>query len=250
MNMRPRRVSPRAGLAGLALAACAATALGAENYSILSLVGDHFTVVHQGAQTGSHLDQDEYEKFPITGVALDDLAVAAAEAAIRRVRPDATVSLLRASRSIYPTDDGWLKADSAQARSLVAWVAKAAPPSPDSRLLVILPYRTEPQFLTYSGYRGTGSVAGLGFYFGFGTVDREIFPGFLGVFANLQMALVNLQTGAIEAHQPVIAGSAHSAAQSKGIWETLDRARKVAALTTLAQGEIERRIPAMVDAAR
>jgi len=242
--------SLRTGLAGLALAAWTGTVHAAENYQVLSLVGDHLTVARQGQQIGSHRDQDDYLNVPVVESAFDDIAVVAAEGAIRKARPGAAVTMLRANRAIYSVGDALIKPDSEQARSLVAFVAKAAPPTPDSRLLLILPYRAEPQFLTYNGYRGSGSVAGLGLYIGGATVDREPIPGFLGVFANIQMVLINTQTGAILAQQPVVAGTAYSAAMSKGTWDALDGEKKYAALKSLTQGEIERRIPEMVGAGR
>ncbi|MEO8675321.1 MAG: hypothetical protein ABI569_07065 [Casimicrobiaceae bacterium] len=242
--------SLRFGFVGLAFAAWIGNALAAESYQVLSLVGDHLTIARQGPQTGSHLDQDDYLAVPVAESAFDDIAVVAAEGAIRKARAGAAVTMLRANRAIYSVGDALIKADSEQARSLVAWVAKAAPPTPDSRLLLILPYRAEPQFLTYNGYRGSGSVAGLGLYIGDATVDREPIPGFLGVFANLQLVLIDTQTGAILAQQPVVAGTAYSAAMSKGTWDALDGEKKYSALKTLTQGEIERRIPELVGAAR
>lgn len=234
---------------GIAAAAWAGSAF-AEGYAVLSLIGDRMTIVSQGPKTGSHLDQDTYDVLPISVSTLDDLAIAAAEAAIRKSRPAASITRLRAAdRTLLASGDGWLDADATALRALVAFVAKAAPKT-DSHLLLVLPYRTEPQFLTYSGYRGSGSVAGLGFYLGASNVDREALHGFLGVFANLQVLLVSLPSGAIEAHQPVIAGTAYSAALSKGTWNALSPERKIEVLQTLAQEEIERRVSAMVASAR
>ena len=199
MNGSPCR-SPRVALAGLALALFAGTALAAEDFRILSLVGDRLTIITQGPQVGSHLDQDTYDILPIKVSALDDLALDAANKAVRRARPGATIMQLRATdRSLYEVGDGWQKPDSTSIRSLVAYVAKASPVAADSRLLLILPYKTEPQFLTYFGWRGTGAAGGLGFYLGTSNVNRESIPGFLGVFANLQLVLVNLRAGAIKA---------------------------------------------------
>jgi hypothetical protein len=243
--------SPRAALAGLVLALFAGTALAAEDFRILSLVGDRLTIITQGPQVGSHLDQDTYDILPIKVSALDDLALDAADKAVRRARPGATIMQLRATdRSLYEVGDGWQKPDSASIRSLATYVAKAAPVAADSRLLLILPYKTEPQFLTYFGWRGTGAAGGMGFYLGTSNVNRESIPGFLGVFANLQLVLVNLQSGAIEAHQPIIAGTAFSAAMTKGAWNALTAERKIEALQALAQGEIENQVSAMVGSRR
>lgn len=243
---------PRHAVVALAFAAAAwAGSAVADAYAVLSLVGDRMTIVTQGPKTGSHLDQDVYDVLPVTVPALDNVALAAAEAAIRKSDPAAPITHLRASdRTLYTLVDGWLDPDAAALRALVSFVAKAVPAAKDARLLLILPYRTEPQFLTYFGYRGSGSVGGLGFYLGASTVDREAINGFLGVFANLQLVLVDPRSGAIEAHEAVIAGNAYSAARSKGVWDALSAERKIEALQTLTQGEIERRVSAMVASAR
>ena len=59
-----------------------------------------------------------------------------------------------------------------------------------------------------------------------------------------------MQTGAIEAHQPVIAGTAYSAALTRGAWNALTAEGKIEAVQTLAQGEIEQRVSAMIGSRR
>ena len=246
MNARTFCPPLHATLAGVALALCTGPAL-ADTYAVLSLVGDRVTIVAQGPETGSRLDQDTYDILPIKESGLDDLVVVATEDAIRKSRPAATVTKLRGTnRGLHAVGEGWLAPNSDALRSLVAFVAKAVPAAPDAHLVLILPYRTEPQFLTYAGYRGSGSVGGLGFYLGVDAIDREVIGGFLGVFANLQVVLVNLQTGAIEAQQSAIAGSAYSAAESRGQWDALTGERKLAVLQTLTRGELERTLPVVL----
>ena len=246
MNARSRCLSLPALLAGLALALCTGTAL-ADAYAVLSLVGDHVTIVAQGPETGSRLDQDAYQILPVKETALDDYVVVAAEDAVRKARPGATVTKLRANdRAMHGVGEGWLAPNSDALKSLVAFVTKAVPAAPDSHLVLILPLRAEPQFLTYAGYRGSGSVGGLGFYLGDAAIDREAIGGFLGVFANLQVVLVNLQTSAIEGQQRVVAGNAFSGANSKGAWDALSAERKFAVLQTLMQGELARAMPGVL----
>ena len=82
----------------------------------------------------------------------------------RRAAPTAAVTMLRASDpSLYASGDGWFDITPEQIHTLVSFVAKAAPPA-DARLLLIAPYLAQPQMRTATDYRGTGSVAGLGFY--------------------------------------------------------------------------------------
>ena len=61
---------------------------------------------------------------------------------------------------MYALRDSWLDADAIDVRVLLSLVAKQFPPSPDAHLLLITPYRDEPELRTDRDYRGTGRVAG------------------------------------------------------------------------------------------
>ena len=51
----------------------------ADTYIILSLIGDHVTIVGQGSQVGSHLDQNQSEVVPLVESQLDDFAARVAQ---------------------------------------------------------------------------------------------------------------------------------------------------------------------------
>src|SRR6266513_4599799 len=92
----------------------------AESYVILSLIGDHVTIVGQGSQVGSHLDQNKNEIVPLVDSQLDDFAASVADATIAKLRPDAGAATLHASDpTMYRMSDSWLDADVTGVQDLI-----------------------------------------------------------------------------------------------------------------------------------
>jgi hypothetical protein len=225
----------------------------AESYLILSLLGDRLTTVVEGSASGGVADGNQYEVGRMTGTALEDFVVHAADAAIQRAAPAASVTLLRASDPmLYASKDGWFDVSPEQIHALVAFVAQAVPPAPDARLLLIAPYLAQPQLRTATDYRGTGSVAGLGFYVSDRLVPGQGSAGFLGVFANFQLLLINPRTEAVERREIIVDGTAYSAARAPDGFaaNALSREDKIKALQTLVQDGINRVVPAMIGSAK
>jgi len=226
----------------------------ADTYAILSLVGDHLTIAGQERQSGSHLDQNRYEVVTLPDSTLDDFAVRVADATIGKVRPGASIVTLRATDpKLAGLRDSWLDADAIGVGELLSLVAAQIPPSPDSHLLLITPYRARPELKTDRDSRGSGKVAGLGFYLDARTPlwrsdTMESARGYLGVFAHFQLVLVNLQTKAIEAHERVVVGTTYAAAQApdRTPWNALSPTDKIKALESLMKGAIERLLPGML----
>jgi hypothetical protein len=247
------RLSRRLRLLIIVLAAWTGEAI-AQTYIILSLIGDHVTIVGQGSQVGSHLDQNRREVVPLVESQLDDFAVRVADATIAKIRPGASVITLRAADpKLYALRDSWLDADAIGVRDLLSLVTSQIPPSPDSHLLLITPYLDQPELKTDRDSRGSGKVAGLGFYLDPMTRMRssdtgESAPGFLGVFAHFQLVLFNLQTSAIEAQERVVVGTTYAAADApdRTPWNALSASGKTRALASLMKGGIERWLPGML----
>ena len=228
-------------------------AAAADTYIILSLIGDRITVVREVAQTGSRIEKNQHEVIPLADPAFDDYAVRVADATIAKARPDAGAMTLRADRSLYGLRDGWLGTDTIDAKALLSILAKQIPPSPDKHLLLIVPYRAELDLRTQNDYRGQGKVAGLGFYLDTTTRMRrsdtqESSVGLLGIFAHFQLVLINLQSGAVEAHEPAVIGTTRAAARAedRDPWNALSPAQKSRLLESLTKEEIERVLPGML----
>ena len=230
----------------------------ADTYIILSLVGDHVTVVNQGGQTGSRFDQNQYQVARLVEPALDDFAARVADSVIAKLRPDASVTTLRANDpALYTLRDSWLEADAIEVTALLSLLTKQFPPSRGAHLLLVAPHRADIELRTTSDYRGHGKVAGLGFYLDTVTRARssdtlESGIGFLGVFANFQLLLIDLQTGAIEAHERVAVGTTYAASRAADgkPWNALSQHEKSMALGSLMKTEIERALPGMLSSRR
>ena len=226
----------------------------ADTYVILSLIGDHVTMVGQRRQIGTRIDKNEYEVVPLAESAFDDFAVRVADATIAKTRPDAGVVTLRASDpTLQKVRDSWLDADLTGVQDVISAVKMQLPPMPDAHLLLITPYRAQPELKTDRGERGTGKVAGLGFYIdaltrSWRSDTHESSRGFLGVFANFQLVILNLQSGKVEAHERVVIGTTHSSARAEDRTPSnaLTPAQKVKAVESLMKQGIERTLPGML----
>ena len=234
---------------GLCLAFVVSNAAAAvNNYAVMSLLGDRLTFIVSEKQVGSHLDLNDKEVVTVKDRSLDDFASRVADAAIEKARPSASVTMLRANDpALYALRNSWLDTEGGDVKTLASIVLKFVSSSSDAHLLLIAPYRAELELKSDRGYPFTGSkIAGLGFYSGVGNqassgsyATKQVTPAFLGVFANFQLLLINLQTGAIEGHERVVVGDTFPA-------DALSPTQKVEALRDLMQREIDRAVPAML----
>lgn len=241
-------------MAFLALSAMAGTgSAAAEKYLVLSLVGNQFTFVSQERSLGSRLDRNKYETVPVTETFMDDAVLLAAKGAILKVRPDATVEFLRArDPKSYVGRSAPLEQDSPITRELKASLAQEVAASPGVRLLLVAPLTETPRFKgdenTVTATKGagvgvaygTGRVSGMGYYTGTGVAG-------LGMFLNMQLAVIDVQSGTILAHEKVQAGVENAASlfpggTAKGEPSAND---KIVAMQTLLSDEIARQVPAL-----
>ncbi len=234
----------------LAFAAMAWTGdAAAEKFLVLSLVGDHVTLVKQENTAGSHLDRNRYEAVPLNDTFMDDAALLAVKGAVLKIRPNATVELLRArDPKAYLGRNEWLVQDSAIIRELMANLSQEAATSPDVRLVLVSPVMDSPRFkgeetIKGSGvgyFQGNGRAAGLGLYTGKGISG-------LGIFANFQLAVIDLRSGNIEAHERVSVGveNAASLVPNAIAGSTPSGKDNLLAMQSLLSEEIARQVPVL-----
>lgn len=254
--------NPRPGpwrvVVGLVLIAWA-TGTRADSYLIISLLADHLTIVSAMQAVGSHMDSNKYQTVPLTNTELDDFAVQTAGAVVRKARPADKVEMLRAvDPKLRKMSGTWIDDGSIDVQALVDLIDDLFKPPPDSRLIVIAPLRNELEIKSQQDYSGKGvKAAGLGFYVDgatqMGRTDTgEIGVGFLGVFANFQIVVVNITGRKLERQQRVVVGATFAAARApdRTPWNALSPKEKMQELGTLMKGEIERLLPGMLPPAK
>ena len=244
------------GLLLFALAAWASEA-AAETFVILSMIGDHLTIVTQRRQTGSHIDVNGYQTFQNPDPALDEFAAKVADALIAKARSDAaSVTLRAADPALYKILDSWVDAELSNVAELVSDIKSKLPPMADARLLLISPYRDQPQLTTTNSELGSGKVSGLGFYVDTETwlriseTNHQMSRGYLGLFANFQLVLIDLESGKVSGHERVVLGTTRSSAQApdRTPWNALTAAQKMQVLKSLLKEGIEGSLPKMLAA--
>ena len=226
----------------------------AQTYAAMSLVGYELSIVHAGASTGSSRDQNIREGVPMPDRTLDHAALRAVDYAMQKAKPKAKVVMLSGA------DPRWIEAakqdlapGTTDYTALVAGIASAARQVKADRAVLVLPARGDVYLRIERGTIGRGRVSGLGLY-----VDREVpmrrsdtadtSRGFLGVFANFRVVLVDAASAAVLADEFVASGVAYAAARAEDAnpLNTLTSAQKVQTWERLLHEETVRIMPALL----
>jgi hypothetical protein len=190
-----RAVVLLAGALGLAGAIPAA----AQTYAVMSLVGDRLTIVQPRVTVGSNVDRNPRHEVPTPDDSLDAIAVQAADAAIKRLKPGATTTLFTTrDTKLFALQEALLDADAISpelAQSLKELLAQ----SNASHLVLITKQRGEAKMRFHSETAGVGRLAGLGYY-----VDRHTVlkndenghrsTGFYAPYAYLRYSVIDAAT--------------------------------------------------------
>ena len=243
---------PIASLVG-AVALMGAVACEAAGYAIVSLIGSELTVVGAQPVGSTNIDRNNYSSVPLPDGVFDRTVFNAVDRAVLARKGQDTTSLLR-----MPVADARAAfVDGSDARRgvavVVAAVRPAAPQAGTERLVIIAPVRSAPRMATRDGHFGTGRVAGLGLY-----VDRmtwmereqsgDAHPGFLGLFANFRVLVVDVHNGAVLADDYVTTGTTYTATQSssRDPMTAISADEKVRVLQWLVDREIARILPSLL----
>ena len=233
------------------LLAGTANATEPRKLALLSTVGDRLTVVTHRIETGSHVDRNLQESIAAGENVIDTMLLVEASETVRRAalpgRP--TTLALR-----YPDAQGAATWIEGRRFTPPTDLTAALSSTGATHLLLIQPHRA-PTMLHMSNSRtGSGSLEGLGFY-----IDRELENrrsdtgehgiGFLAPYAYLSLVLVDVASGEVVQQEFISGSNTYSAAQNKeGVdpWNSLDAAKKVAALRGLVRREFNRTLPELL----
>jgi hypothetical protein len=230
-----------------------APACQAAGYAIVSLIGGELTVVGAQPVSSTNLDRNNYSAVPLPDGVFDRTVFNAVDRAVLARKRQDTTSMLR----MPVADARAVFVDSSDPARGVAMVVAAVQPTATQagmeRLVIIAPFRAVPMMATRDGHFGTGRVAGLGLY-----VDRmtwmeleksgDAYPGFLGLFANFRVLVVDVRNGAVLADDYVTTGTTYTATQSnsRDPMTAISGEEKLRVLQFLTTREIARVLPPLL----
>jgi hypothetical protein len=214
------------------------------SFALLSLVGDQFTVVTRGEESASRLDGNLRRSYAIDAAALDDAALDAAEAVLKRLRPVSPVVRfsIRDPR-LFALQDRVL-GDSSGLREALAKLLRE---QQATRLVLVTKWRDDAKFRIVSGTMGSGKISGLGFYVDPFTRMEEASTGettfgFLGPYAYVNVTIVDAETmkplRSAPARESEMRLPLHSQ-RALGAWDALTPEAKVDALVRVVRHAVE-----------
>jgi hypothetical protein len=233
-------------------------AIGAEpsttTYFLVPALGS-LIAVQAAASTGSVANHNRIELLGPPGAAFDGALMDAMEAMLTKIRPGSDGHIVRARVS-----EGTLflertpEDDTESIRALKSALASQLADAPSALALIVAPFRAAPHMAIDTGTRGEGKVTGLGFYIDrmtpLRTADSAASDtGFLGIFANIRVLLVDLGTSRIFRDDTATVGTTFARARSPdgNPWNAISSEQKISVLQRMVLVEINRLIPLFFD---
>jgi hypothetical protein len=245
----------------LLLAAAQAHAAGSEppRYAMLSLIGDKLDIVVYRMQTGSNIEQNRHEAFPINDPLFDNTAVSAAADAVRKVVPGAELVALNSRSAALFEKQRELFDERDSKVSLPDAIKTALQEQKATHLILITKHRDDARLAFRDRYDGSGKLEGLGYYID-GVTFTETNPGegdttgrgYLAPYAYMKVSLIDAQTSKLIGKQIVKASKALSVARAKDSanpWDTLTSEQKVRIMDQMVRREITRVVLELLKAA-
>lgn len=207
----------------------------------LSLAGDKIEIVFAQQGVGSNVDRNDRHRFDVAQGTLDRLVLLAVDAAVRRQRADAALTMLSLGASpLYDQPDRLF--DGRQV-ALPGRVVDAIEASKASHLIIVTKLRDRVLLPLADGAVGTGTVRGLGFY-----IDNVIrlrmrdsgntADGVLAPFVYVRMTLVDVQRGEVVREELVREMESHATAENPKAmrpWDVMTHEEKINRLQWLIQ---------------
>lgn len=224
-------------------------------YAIVSLLGDHLTVVSAVDSTGSSLDHNARNVLKVGSPVLDQAAVLAVDTAVRRtVRGSNPVLLLVNDPKVYEAQSEALEAGGS-AQSLLPTLAPTLAQAKATHLLLLTKVRREADLQIEHNNVGHGNLDGLGFY-----VDRsrqtynrengDRYVGFLAPYAYFRVSLVDLATGSVVSDEIVTASRVRGVHSEAHPWDSMTPEQKIGSLKSILRTEANRVVPQLLERAR
>jgi hypothetical protein len=241
MMIRVRR-SLLGALAVLALAMPASAQTG--GWAALSLVGNRIEIVAAQDSVGSNLDRNERRAFDDAQGTLDRIVLQAVDAAVRRQRSGAAVTMLALGASpLYEQPE---RLFDGRQLALPGRLVDAIEASKASRLILVTKLRDAVRLPLADQVVGKGTVRGLGFY-----IDNAIriqmrnsgdsADGVLAPFVYVRLTLVDVQSGEVVREVLVREMETHATAENPQAlrpWDVMSLEQKIERLQRLIEQSV------------
>ena len=223
-----------------------------QSYAALSLAADKLNVITHVPVTGSILDRNTKQEYPVSD---DAFNVVAARAVAESLKGRGQVALFSAADpKLFALQDRFVDADQLPAELTTA-VQELIAQSSATRLILVTKHSGEVSMPLYNGHVGDGKLAGVGFY-----MDRELkinnidngdtSTGFIAPFASMEVSLIDTKTLRTIRHVHASAAKVFPAAVSKTAslpWDILTDAQKVEKLEAVIRSAVREAVPKVVD---
>lgn len=242
-------------LLGLAIFSSAQANGGDVQYkkiAILSLIGDVMTIDTYRQRVGTSVDSNRQQIVPLPTPVFDHTALVAAEEALTKLLPTASVATLMVPTSGSDSDPARLLTDDKVLAS--SSTIAALRENGFTQLLAIAKFRAPARLQLFRQVVGNGHLRGLGFY-----VDNilqtkivdsgEVGRGFIAPYVYIRLVLLDLKSLASLGDERITVSEVRSAASNStgsDSWGAITPAEKVSMLQTLIQEGIAETVPRLL----
>jgi hypothetical protein len=221
-------------------------------YSILSLIGNKLHVITAQMQTGSRLDRNLHQDIVIPDGSLDLYAAQSTNRELTRLSPASIAEILSADNDLIY--ENHIRAESVGTFSSSPELSEIFKRSTSSNIILLTKYRIEANLRAKSSSQGHGKLEGLGFYVDHQQRMRrsdtgETGIGYLGIFANIHIWLLERDTRKIIKDVAFSESSTFSAARGEsGVdpWNALDATQKMIKLKSMIRTGIANSLPKLL----
>jgi hypothetical protein len=239
-----------ASIAALVLAASGGTV--AQDYAIASLIGTQISLAYTGPVTGTRLPSG-IPTAPVTEPIFDDAALESVAAVLGRAGPQRKlVRLTIPNAAIVEAARTAPLPNTREFSAIVEPLAAAARASSAARLVLVMPHRDDVMVSTNHHSQGIGKAAGVGAYFDPAAPLGRVFMaheyGYLGVFANFRIVVIDTRSGRMTATDTVAKGHAYflSGSPDPYPFDAVPAKDRVAKIVDLVRSGIEERLPTVL----
>lgn len=220
-----------------------------DKVAIISLIGDVITIDTYRRRVGTGIDTNHQDILPVKSPVFDHTALLAAEEAVAKLIPGASISALVVPSPGSDADPNRILLDGKVSPSSA--LLAALHQNGFTHLLAITKYRALARLELAGGTVGSGRLQGIGFYidndFGTSRSDTgEPAKGFIAPYVYIRLDLIDLASLELLREETITTSSVRSAARNKtgsDPWGAMTPEEKISMLREFIKEHISAAVP-------